>query len=150
MHCFSCLSPGPCRLLALCAVVRGLGKGHCDRHPLMEQARAEASLSPAAGTSVPPPASTRAAINNEATRQGQQTQLSHHGMNLATLDKMAPGGGGSDTDVDDKSLAMPSTTKNSASSRAEKWALTSMRAECGNLPKKMRQKPDSAHHLESS
>ena len=35
-----------------------------------------------------------------------------HGMNLATLDKMAPGGGGSDTDVDDKSLAMPSTTKN--------------------------------------
>ena len=46
----SCLSPGPCRLLALCAMVRGLGKGHCDAHPLVTQVRAEASLSPVAGT----------------------------------------------------------------------------------------------------
>ena len=44
--------PGPSRLLALCAMVRGLGKGHCDRHPLVTQVRAEASLSPAAGTSL--------------------------------------------------------------------------------------------------
>ena len=43
---------------------------------------------------MPPHASTRAAINNEATRWGQQTQQGHHGMNLATLDKMAPCGGG--------------------------------------------------------
>ena len=49
--CISCLSPGPCRLLALCAMVRGLGKGQCDRHPLVTQVRAEASLSPSAGTS---------------------------------------------------------------------------------------------------
>ena len=44
-------SPGPCRLPALCAMVRVLGKGHCDRHPLVTQVRAEASLSPAAGIS---------------------------------------------------------------------------------------------------
>ena len=48
--CISCLSPGPCRLLALCAVVRGLGEGHGDRHPLVTQHGTEASLSPAAGT----------------------------------------------------------------------------------------------------
>ena len=35
---------------ALCAMVRGLGKGHGDAHPLMSEERAEASLSPAAGT----------------------------------------------------------------------------------------------------
>ena len=40
--CFSCLSPDPCHLRALCAVVQRLDKGH--------QVRAEASLSPAAGT----------------------------------------------------------------------------------------------------
>ena len=43
-------SPGPCRLLALCAVVRGLGKGHCDAHPCILEVCTEASLSPAAGT----------------------------------------------------------------------------------------------------
>ena len=43
----------------------------------------------------------------------------------------------------------PSTTKNSSSSRAEKWALTSMRTECKKCHK-MRQTPDSANHLESS
>ena len=48
--CSSRASPGPCRPLALCAVVLKLGKGHCDRHPLVAQVRAEASLSPAAGT----------------------------------------------------------------------------------------------------
>ena len=64
------------------AMVRGLGKGHCDR-PLVTQVRAEASLP------MPLPASTRAAINNEATRQHQQI-LGHHGLNLATLDKIAP------------------------------------------------------------
>ena len=36
----------------------------------------------------------------------------------------------------------PSTTKNSSSSRAEKWALTSMRTECEKC-RKMRQKPPS-------
>ena len=51
VQCISCLSsPGPCHLRALCAVVQRLGKGHCDRHPLVAQVRAEASLSPAAGT----------------------------------------------------------------------------------------------------
>ena len=45
------LLPGPCRLLSLCAMVRGLGKGHGDAHPFMPQHGTEASLSPAAGTS---------------------------------------------------------------------------------------------------
>ena len=42
--------PRPCRLLALCAMVRGFGKGHGDAHPFMPQHGTEASLSPAAGT----------------------------------------------------------------------------------------------------
>ena len=50
VYCNSCLSPGPCRLLALCAMVRGLGKGHCDAHPCILEVCTEASLSPAAGT----------------------------------------------------------------------------------------------------
>ena len=41
---------GPCRLLALCAVVLGLGKGHRDAHPCILEVSTEASLSPAAGT----------------------------------------------------------------------------------------------------
>ena len=44
------LVPGPGRLLALCAMVRGLGKGHGDAHPFMPEHGTEASLSPAAGT----------------------------------------------------------------------------------------------------
>ena len=60
-----CLSQGPCHLRALCAVVQRLGKGHRDRHPLMTQVRAEASLS-ARRTSRA--AAYIAAINNEATR----------------------------------------------------------------------------------
>ena len=40
----------------------------------------------------------------------------------------------------------PSTKKNSSSSRAEKWELTSMRTECEKCCK-MRQKPVSAKHL---
>ena len=47
----SCLLPAPGRLLALCAVVRGLGKGHGDAHPFMPQyGNGGVALSPAAGT----------------------------------------------------------------------------------------------------
>ena len=88
--CITCLFPGPCRLRALCAVVQRLGKGHCDRHPLVTQVRAEASLSLAAGTS-------RAAACIDACSDQQRgrplgpTNTARSPLNnLATLDKMAP------------------------------------------------------------
>ena len=61
----SCLSPGPCRLLALCAMVRRLGKGHGDAHPFMPQHGTEASLSLLRrALPVPPPASRSTSIIN--------------------------------------------------------------------------------------
>ena len=77
--------PGPCRLLALCAMVRGLGKGHGDAHPFMPQHGTDASLSPAAGTSCAAACiatfshGPTVKVETEATKKATQTCLNFGG-----------------------------------------------------------------------
>ena len=72
--------------------VRGLGKGHCDAHPLVTQVRAEASLSPAAGTKCA--ADCIDAKPSQRLHARATQKLWSPTLKWATLDKMAPCGGG--------------------------------------------------------
>ena len=60
------------RLLALCAVVLGLGKGHRDAHPCILEVSTEAPLSPAAGTAC---AAACIAINIHVNRWSHRKML---------------------------------------------------------------------------
>ena len=74
-------------------MVRGLGKGHCDRHPLVTQVRAEASLSPAAGTPCAAACIVACSHQQRGHPLGPEKASDVPGQ-VAALNEVAPGGGG--------------------------------------------------------